>query len=131
MTYQRTIRLRDTDAAGVVYFAHLLSICHEAYEDALERAGIPLKRVIESQSAILPIVHGEIDFYQPLSCGDRIIIDLKPQLIAPDSFQVTYQIYHYNSPDRTCAVAKTRHVCIHPQTRERISLPDSIQQWIK
>ncbi|MDJ0549913.1 MAG: 1,4-dihydroxy-2-naphthoyl-CoA hydrolase, partial [Microcystis aeruginosa] len=32
MSYERLIYLADTDAAGVVYFAHLLSICHEAYE---------------------------------------------------------------------------------------------------
>lgn len=33
--YRRTIHLADTDAAGVVYFAQLLHICHEAYEICL------------------------------------------------------------------------------------------------
>jgi 1,4-dihydroxy-2-naphthoyl-CoA hydrolase len=130
MSYQRTIRLADTDAAGVVYFAHLLSICHEAYEDALEQAGISLRTVIESQTAILPIVHGEIDFYQPLFCGDRIIIHLQPQLISPHRFEITYQIYRSDTPSQSCAIAKTRHVCIHPETRQRKALSNSIQQWI-
>ena len=130
MSYKRTIRLGDTDSAGVVYFAHLLSICHEAYEDELEQAGIPLRTVIESQEAILPIVHGEIDFYQPLFCGDQIIVELQPQLISPHSFEITYQIYRSDVPSRFCAIAKTRHVCIHPQTRKRTALSASIQQWI-
>jgi len=30
--YDRKIHFADTDSAGVVYFARLLSICHEAYE---------------------------------------------------------------------------------------------------
>jgi hypothetical protein len=37
-SYVRTVRLADTDAAGVVYFARTLSICHEAYEAALAAA---------------------------------------------------------------------------------------------
>ncbi|MGK7932480.1 MAG: acyl-CoA thioesterase [Microcystaceae cyanobacterium] len=131
MTYKRIIRLADTDGAGVVYFAHLLSICHEAYEDALESAGIPLKTVIDSQVAVIPIVHGEINFYQPLFCGDRIIVDLQPQLISPDSFEITYKIYCSDPSSPCCARAKTRHVCIHPQTRKRTPLLDPIQQWIK
>ena len=30
--YYYTVRFQDTDAAGVVYFANVLRICHEAYE---------------------------------------------------------------------------------------------------
>ena len=42
--YSRTIHFADTDAAGVVYFARYLSICHEAYEEALAAAGIDMKQ---------------------------------------------------------------------------------------
>lgn len=42
-TYNRTVRFQDTDAAGVVYFANVLGICHEAYEESLEASSINLK----------------------------------------------------------------------------------------
>ena len=42
--YPRTIRFADTDAAGVVYFAQILSICHEAYEASLQASGIELRQ---------------------------------------------------------------------------------------
>ncbi|MHC5822651.1 MAG: acyl-CoA thioesterase, partial [Nostoc sp.] len=42
-TYNRTVRFQDTDAAGVVYFASVLSICHEAYEESLEASSINIK----------------------------------------------------------------------------------------
>ncbi len=48
MTYYRTIHFSDTDAAGVVYFSTLLSICHEAYENSLQVAGIELKTFFTS-----------------------------------------------------------------------------------
>lgn len=37
----RTVRFGETDAAGVMHFHHLLRWCHEAYEESLERFGIP------------------------------------------------------------------------------------------
>ena len=40
--YQRTVHFADTDAAGVVFFANYLAICHEAYEESLGAAGIGL-----------------------------------------------------------------------------------------
>ena len=40
--YTRSIRFHETDAAGVVYFANVLVLCHEAYEASLAAAGIDL-----------------------------------------------------------------------------------------
>lgn len=76
MTYYRIIHFSDTDAVGVVYFASLLSICHEAYENALETAGIELKTFFTQTTIAIPIVHATIDFYHPLMCRDRLQIDL-------------------------------------------------------
>ena len=60
--YERTVRLADTDAAGVVYFARVLSICHEAYEASLAAAGVPLASWIRKGTIALPIVHAHADF---------------------------------------------------------------------
>ena len=54
-TYQRTIRLADTDAAGIVFFANYLVLCHEAYESALSAAGLPVQEFITSGDVIVPI----------------------------------------------------------------------------
>lgn len=40
--YSRHIHFRDTDAAGVVFFANYLALCHEAYEEALAAAGLEI-----------------------------------------------------------------------------------------
>lgn len=41
--YKRIIRFQDTDAAGVVYFANILAMGHEAYEASLNQVEINLK----------------------------------------------------------------------------------------
>ena len=130
MSYSRTIRLVDTDAAGVIYFASLLSICHEAYEDRLIQSGINLKTFFRDTETALPIVHGEIDFFQPLFCGDRIEIQLIPSVINENSFEISYQIFLIQFPDKTIAQGKTKHVCINPLSRQKISLPDPIRNAI-
>lgn len=130
MSYSRTIRLVDTDAAGVIYFASLLSICHEAYEDRLIQSGINLKTFFRETDAALPIVHGEIDFFQPLFCGDRITIQVIPTKINDHSFEISYQIFLAQSPDKKIAQGKTKHVCINPLSRQKISLPAPIRKAI-
>ncbi|MEM8778141.1 MAG: thioesterase family protein [Cyanobacteria bacterium P01_G01_bin.49] len=131
MTYLRTIRFSDTDAAGVVYFATLLSICHEAYENALAEAGINLKTFFSRTEIIVPIVHATIDFYHPLFCGDRLQIHLTPTQLNEAEFEISYEMLNLSASDVCVAKAKTKHVCINSQLRQRTPLSSSIMQWLE
>ncbi len=158
MIYHRTIRFADTDAAGVVYFATLLSICHEAYEDAIARTSIDLASFFSgnfrdkpgnksgntttentSKSAApiaIPIAHAEIDFRHPLHCGDEIAIaiDWQPHLPPDPNRDTTREpseftiAYTVYLADRTAARAQTRHVCIDRQTRQRRPIPAALRR---
>ena len=130
MAYHRTIRLADTDAAGVVYFASLLSICHEAYEESLTQAGVNFGDFFQDATVAIPIVHGEIDFFGPIYCGDRLIIELYPQLVNENSFEVAYQILAVASRSICLAKAMTRHTCIDHTSRCRTPLPPLVRQWL-
>ena len=132
-TLQRRIYLNDTDAAGVVYFARGLEICHQAYEESLADAGISLERIIREGQTALPIVRAEIDFLRPMFCGDRIQISLNASLISNSEFAIAYQISpidNFDNCDRLLVKAKTQHVCINPQIRRRIDLPAEIHEWL-
>jgi 1,4-dihydroxy-2-naphthoyl-CoA hydrolase len=129
-TYYRTVRLSDTDAAGVVYFAQLLSICHQAYEASLEAAGIDLRTFFSDRSTAIPIVRGSIDFWQPIFCGDVLAIELISQSLSDNEFEIDYSIFKKSAPDKCLAKAKTRHVCIEPTLRRRKSLPETMIKWL-
>ncbi len=128
--YYRTIKLSDTDAAGVVYFAKLLSICHEAYEESLINQGIELQSFYRNSDFAIPITNAEIDFFQPIFAGHRLIIQLMPKSEKDNEYIIKYEILQESSPQTTLAKATTRHVSINPATRKRITIPNIIEKWL-
>ncbi|MEH2330375.1 acyl-CoA thioesterase [Nostoc sp.] len=127
-TYKRTVRFQDTDAAGVVFFANVLAICHEAYEESLEASSINLKDFFTNPSVGFPIVHASVDFLRPMFVGDKLLISLIPQKIGVDKFEITYEI---SVSQVIVAKAITRHVCIDVSSRSKQELPEEIVQWLE
>jgi 1,4-dihydroxy-2-naphthoyl-CoA hydrolase len=123
-----TIQFRDTDAAGVVYFANIISICHVGYEASLINSDIDLKLFVSNSDFAIPITNVFADFFRPLYCGDRVIIELTPQWIDRSRFEVKYQILTEDS--QIAATAITKHIAIDPTTRKRKELPQLLINWI-
>lgn len=127
-TYNRIVRFQDTDAAGVVYFANLLAICHEAYEESLNVANINLQLFFKNNDFAIPIVHASVDFLRPLFCGDRILVNLLPTQLNSQKFEINYQVLTYEN--EVIAKAITKHICIDSTTRTRKELPAEILHWL-
>jgi 1,4-dihydroxy-2-naphthoyl-CoA hydrolase len=121
--YEYTIQFRDTDAAGVVYFANIISICHIAYEASLMAGGIDLKSFVNNSEFAVPITHVSADFFKPLYCGDQVTIELTPRSIDLSQFEIKYQL--------GAATATTKHVVIDPNTRKRQALPQTLTNWLE
>jgi len=128
ITIPYRVRLADTDAAGVVYFAHLLHTCHIAYEEALIQCGINLHDYLQAGTTAIPIVHGEIDCFHPVFWGDLIFIALTPQLLSKTHFTIDYELIPDNDRAKLLARGQTQHISIDPQTRQRVPLPHEIQE---
>jgi 1,4-dihydroxy-2-naphthoyl-CoA hydrolase len=141
-SYEYIVQFRDTDAAGVVYFASILSICHVAYEASLIQSGIDLKVFVNNPEFAVPIFYVSADFLKPLYCGDRVAIELTPKQLDNCRFEVSYEI---GTIDRQLLVSKTsattdknsvfataisRHVVLNPQTRKKTELSGSIANWL-
>ena len=128
----RRVRFGDTDAAGVVNFAHLLRWCHEAYEESLERFGVAAAEVFPTPGSLLevalPIVHCSADYLRPLVCGDAITIRLEPARLDLGSFEVRYS---FTSSDQAVAKGLTRHLAIENPSRRRCALPTTINRWLE
>ena len=129
--YQRPIRFQETDAAGVMYFANVLNLCHEAYEESLRWAGIDLKRFFSGDRVAVPITHTSVDYRAPSFCGDIQVIHLLPQPISESSFEINYEIFSAEEPSRLLSQALTRHVCIQTCDRKRMSIPEFLVQWME
>jgi 1,4-dihydroxy-2-naphthoyl-CoA hydrolase len=137
---QRTVTFRDTDAAGVVYFACVLTMCHEAYETSLAASGIALADFFGKSPIAVPIVHASVDFRQPLYCGDHLHIDLSVSADLDEitlakfppnqSFTLQYHIWRNGDRSRPAAQAITRHCAIDTATRRRCDLSPALQAWL-
>ena len=146
--YYRTIRFNETDAAGVVYFANVLTLCHEAYEAALGETSIDLAHFFSvSNPSPVPIVHAEADYFKPLVCGNKIAITLVPVQLNAYSYEVCYT-FNYQRPEvstspssaqlankpleieRPLVTALTRHVCIDKATRKKQPIDPRLTDWL-
>jgi len=128
----RTVRFGDTDAAGVMHFSRLLCWCHEAYEESLERFGLPAGSIFpglgQAPEVALPIVHCHADYLRPLVCGDPLAIQLEPLRLDPGCFELRYRFRRDGEP---VAEALTRHLAIRAATRQRCTLPEPLQRWLE
>ncbi len=129
-SYTRTIHFPDTDAAGVVFFANYLSICHEAYEESLAAAGITLGTFFADHGVVVPVAKSEASYLRPLACGDKVRIEVTPKALSENSYAVDYMIWKQGAAEKRAAVVRTEHVCISSQTRERLPLPVNLAAWV-
>jgi 1,4-dihydroxy-2-naphthoyl-CoA hydrolase len=130
-SYQRTIHFPDTDAAGVVFFANYLAICHEAYEEALGAVGIELKTFFADTGMVVPITKSEAEYLRPLACGDKIRVNVHPECLTADTYAVRFEVTRLGSVEKLTARVRTEHVCIATQSRERRPLPPQLAAWVR
>jgi 1,4-dihydroxy-2-naphthoyl-CoA hydrolase len=128
-THLRTVQFRDTDAAGVVYFANVLAMCHEAYEASLAADGFNLTDFFSGKPVAVPIVHASVDFMQPMRCGDRLQILLTVAIQSDYRFQIDYSIAPEGLSEPVLSRAKTIHVCIDPTHRAKTAIPAALRNW--
>ncbi len=129
--HQRTIHFADTDAAGVVFFANYLAICHEAYEEALAAADIELKAFFADKNVIVPIAKSEAEFLRPLQAGEKVRVTVSPAVLTDNAYEIRFEIIRIGPPDKIAARIRTEHVCLDARSRKRIALPSPLASWVR
>jgi 1,4-dihydroxy-2-naphthoyl-CoA hydrolase len=123
-TYKTQIRLHDTDAAGIIFFANQFKIVHDAYELLLEKFGFSFPHMLNNGKYFLPIVHAESDYKHRLMVGDKITIAIKVGHIGDTSFSFEYLIHRGKV---LVGTAKTVHVTIDHTTHRKTTLPKKLR----
>ena len=119
--YSTCLKLRDTDAAGVAFFASYYAMAHDAYEAFLSENGRPLNSWLDQVH--LPIVHSEADYQAPLRLADPFDIELTCLKIGERSFTMAYL---FCSEGEVLASVKTVHVAVQLDLNSKtkaVSLP--------
>jgi len=129
--YDRTVHFADTDAAGVVFFANYLAICHEAYEESLAASGVDLRRFFADHGVVIPVTRSEAEYSRPLACGDRLRVSVQPALLSDDAYEIRFEITRLGPPAKRAGRVRTEHVCISSATRGRKALPEPLLGWVR
>jgi 1,4-dihydroxy-2-naphthoyl-CoA hydrolase len=116
-----TVGLHDTDAAGLIFSANIIRICHIAYEALLEDIGYSMAVLFERRTMSLPVVHIEADFKQPLRVGDKVDIAARVAHIGKSSYRMEYEVR--NADGEICATAATAQVCVDLRTHAPMDIP--------
>lgn len=127
-TYHTQIRLHDTDAAGLIFFANQFKLIHDAYEHLLEQYNFSFPQMFKGGKYFLPIVHAESSYKAPLAVGDKIAISIKVGHIGTTSFSFEYQIHRGKA---LVGTAKTVHVTIDFKTKKKTPLPARVRKALK
>ena len=121
------VRLYDTDAAGIVFFANYFRIAHDAYQVFMKSIGHGLDRIIGQSDYLLPIVHAEADYKKPLVLGNTVTVSMKGQ-VKDTSFLVSYTLK--DGGGITVAQLQTVHVAMDKKTGKKIALPEEIKKGL-
>lgn len=124
------VRMHDTDMAGILYFPRQFRFVHDALEDFIESEGMNFHNIFSIEKFVFVIVHAEADYYQSVRVGDALQIHLYVERIGTTSFSLVYKIYR--EPDlELVGSAKTIHVSLNSDTREKIPIPEKLKDSLK
>lgn len=121
---ETTITLRQTDAAGVLFYAEIYSIIHDCYEQFLTESFESIGTILKEKAIVLPIVHSEADYLLPLRTSDIVRIHLTARTTCSSSYTLDFELFCDN---KCTATASTTHVCIDRSSGSPIELPGKLR----
>lgn len=127
---KKVLRLNESDASGVLYFAQQFRLAQELFEEYLEAAGLPLGEYLKNGEYLLPVVHAEGDFLAPIRVGDAMELGLSVAKIGTSSFTLLCQ---FRSPQDGNLLGTTSivHVAIARGQWKSMPIPEPLKKILR
>ena len=123
-----TVRLHDTDAAGLLFFGHQFKMVHDCYESFMAKHAVSFLEIITNRDYLLPIVHAESDYLAALAVGDALTVELTCRRLGETSFTLGYKIKRAGD---VVGRATTVHVCTEAKTNTKRPLPEELRSALQ
>jgi YbgC/YbaW family acyl-CoA thioester hydrolase len=124
--YVLRLPFHQVDGAGVVFFAHLFTHAHDAYERFMESLDLSLDRLLLESCYDLPIVHAAADYRLPLRHGMEIRVHMWVDRLGDTSFTTAYDFI--GAEDRFHAHIELVHCCTQRDTGQKRTLPPELRE---
>jgi 1,4-dihydroxy-2-naphthoyl-CoA hydrolase len=123
--YQTSVKLHDTDAAGLLFFANQFNMAHDAYETFMSAHGVSFYKILHERDYKLAIVHASAEYLKQLSVGDPLTVEMRAEKVSTHSFILAYDLL--GEDGTKVGSARTVHVCIDSDSGEKKALPDEVR----
>jgi acyl-CoA thioester hydrolase len=117
------IYYEDTDAGGVVYYAHYLRFMERARTELLADKGIDVAEY-HSKGYFFPVVHVDISYRRPAKLGDILEVRTDVIEIKNATLVVKQEVFR---DDQLIVEATVKLACINTDGKPR-RLPDEFAQ---
>lgn len=128
-TIDFSVRLPDTDAAGILFFGNYFRLAHDVYEAFMESIGFSLSDVITKADFLILIAHSEADYKKPLRLGEKFTMELRVGEIGQTSFVLSYSLK--DAQNGIVAKVKTVHVTVDKKSGDKIPLPEKLREKLE
>lgn len=124
---KRRVRFGDCDPGGVIYTPRLSYFVVEAVLDFLsERLGGPAERQILKMGVLPPARALSIEFLKPLEWDAEVEIHVEVRELRTSV--IAYSVVGRLVSGEKAFVAELTQVCISPETRRPVHIPDALRQ---
>ncbi|MBN1300821.1 MAG: acyl-CoA thioesterase [Melioribacteraceae bacterium] len=125
--YKSKIKFSECDPAGVVFFANVFKMAHDAYEEFIVEADLGWN-LFSDEEVIFPVVSAEAKYFQPLKLHDEVRIQLEVGEIRDSSYSIIYRVI--KSENTETVLLKTVHVCIEKENNRKTQLPEDVKFYL-
>ena len=122
------VRFREVDSGGILFFANIFRLAHDAYEQFIDHLGYSYEDWFANNDFAFPIRHCEADYTQPLFPGRDYEISVQIDKIGTTSF-VTRYIFTYDK--KVVNQVKIAHTYFNIRAKTKASLPLSIRERLE
>lgn len=135
LTTSNRVRMADTDAAKLIFFACVFRWADVLFTDFLAATGKPLSRHL-ADGVGFPAVRTEAEYLEPLGLDDRIELELWTGHVGEHSFSLATRVYLLgNGARREALRARVWHAYVEMRSAQERDAPQittaPLPDWLR
>jgi 1,4-dihydroxy-2-naphthoyl-CoA hydrolase len=126
---QNRVRMYDTDACQILFFAKQFRFSHDAWEELMIAEGFGFDYLNrEDVPFTMVMVHCEADYKHRLAVGDKLEVHTSVAKIGTTSFTIFYEIFRDGLLVGSCT---TVQVTLDRRTLQKIPIPSDFKSSLE
>ena len=126
---ERMVFLKDTDAAGIVFFSRFFEFAHEAMEECLAEHELGIAKILAEGKYLCPVTHSECTFRSPLRLNDSFRLTGNMQAHGESGMRTEVVVFNQTT-GKESALITIEQCVISADTWKEIALPAEIMKLL-